>query len=119
MCDDLSVDLTARGTSGEIVFDGRVVMIRRVGLARFTQGRGEKRIPVRHITGVSWRDAGPVMNGSIGFSIPGASERPSRFGHATMDAVRDSNSVVFTKGQEGAFLLLRDAIDEAIAQATS
>ncbi len=105
-----------RGHNGTIVFDGATVAITRSGfLARATVGKGEKRIPLRHITAVQFKPAGVMMNGFIAFTLAGGVEARSRFGHQTSDAVKDENSVIFTKAQQPAFEELRAAIEQALA----
>ena len=105
-----------RGHNGTIVFDGATVAITRTGfIARATVGKGEKHIPLRHITAVQFKPAGLVMNGFIAFTLAGGVEARSRFGHQTSDAVNDENSVLFTKMQQPAFEQLRADIERALA----
>ena len=65
---------------------------------------------------MQWKPAGAVTNGFIQFTIPGGNERRSRFGSQTQDAVRDENSIVFTRKQQPEFEKLRAAQDDAIAR---
>src|SRR4051812_16627178 len=52
--------LEVKGHSGTVRFDGRVVVISRKGiLARASVGKGEKQIPVAHLTAVQFKPAGP------------------------------------------------------------
>jgi len=44
-----------------------------------------------------------MLNGFIQFSVPGGNEARSKFGSQTMDAVKDENSVVFTRKQQAGF----------------
>ncbi len=108
--------IEARGRTGQVVFDGHFVTIRRQGLAaRLTVGKGEKRIALSNISAVQWKSAGPFVNGFIQFSFNGGQERRSKFGSQTTDAVKDENSVVFTTGQQAEFEVLRQAVEQALA----
>jgi hypothetical protein len=107
---------TAEGHGGvTVTFDGNFLSINRKGfLARATVGKGEKRIPLGSITAVQLKPAGAMVNGFIQFTVAGGNEAKSKFGSQTMDAVKDENSVVFTKKQQAAFEALRDDIEQAI-----
>lgn len=108
--------LEVKGYNGTVTFDGRTVMIIRKGfLARASVGKGEKQIPLAHLTAVQFKPAGPVMNGFIQFTVGGGDERRSRFGSQTRDATRDENSVTFFYAQRKAFEELRDAVNSALA----
>ena len=49
----MNAPLQVRGHNGTVTYDGQFVTIARTGfLARATVGKGEKRIPLRHITAV-------------------------------------------------------------------
>lgn len=105
-----------KGHTGQIAFDGEYVTILRKGFnARVTVGKGEKRMHISQISGVQWKPAGLLVNGFLQLTVPGGSERRSAFGSQTTEAVRDENSVVFTRKQMPAFEKLRAAIEAAIA----
>jgi hypothetical protein len=107
----------AKGHNGTIVFDTDFVTITRKGfLARATIGKGDKRIPVASITAIQWKPAGAMVNGFIQFTLGGGNESRSKFGRQTSDAVNDENSVVFLKKQMPAFQVLREQVEDAIAQ---
>lgn len=109
-------EITAKGHTGTVVFDGAFVTIQRTGaLGRLSVGKGEKRIPLASITSVQWKPPGALVNGFIAFSTGGGNERRSKFGRQTFDAVQDENSVVVTKAQGAGFEALRAAIEAAIA----
>ncbi len=108
--------LSVKGHNGTVTFDGSTVTITRTGfLARATVGKGEKRIPLRHITAVQFKAAGWAVNGYIQFTLAGGVERRSTFGRQTTDAATDENSVVFTKAQLAEFEGLRTTIEDALA----
>jgi hypothetical protein len=107
--------MEVKGHTGTVRFDGRMITIRRTGfLARASVGKGEKQIPLSHVTAVQFKPAGPLVNGFIQFTIGGSNERRSRLGGQTIDAVSDENSVVFHYKQRTAFALLRDVVTAAL-----
>ena len=78
-------------------------------------GGGEKRIPIKHITAVQWKDPGALTNGFIAFTIPGGSEKQSKFGRQTTDASKDENAVMVGPKHVASFKEIRDAIEAAIS----
>ncbi|QDN81265.1 DUF4429 domain-containing protein [Streptomyces sp. S1A1-7] len=109
--------IEVKGKGGQIQFDGQYVTITRKGLlARSIVGKGEKRLHISQIASIQWKPAGAVVNGFIQFGVPGGVERRSKFGNQTQDALKDENSVVFTKQQMPQFEELRKHLDAAIAQ---
>lgn len=113
----MSVEITAKGLGGTVVFDGCFVTIKREGFfARSTVGKGEKRIPLGSIHAVQWKAPTSLNNGFIAFTIAGGIEKQSRFGSQYMDAAKDENAVVFKKKDGSAFEALREAIEGAIAK---
>jgi hypothetical protein len=109
--------MEVKGHTGTVLWDEDFVTIRRTGFnARMTVGKGEKRIPISSITSVQWKPAGAMVNGFIQFSAGGGNESRSRFGAQTLDAVKDENSVVFTKKQMAGFEVLRGEIEQMIAR---
>ncbi|RAN72787.1 hypothetical protein B5P43_31835 [Bacillus sp. SRB_336] len=109
--------MEAKGHNGTLEFNGKMVTIRRTGfLARATVGKGEKRIPVKNITAVQWKEPGAMANGFIAFTLPGGNETRSRFGSQTVDAGRDENAIVITKKHADAFRVIRDAIEAVIVE---
>src|SRR5262245_58161490 len=96
--------LEAKGHNGQVTFDGNFVTITRKGfLGRASVGKGEKRLPVATITSVQWKPPGSMVNGYISFTVAGATERRSKFGRQTRDAVHDENAVVVRKSQAEQF----------------
>ncbi|ODU07492.1 MAG: hypothetical protein ABS81_01220 [Pseudonocardia sp. SCN 72-86] len=107
--------MEVKGVAGTVTFDGATVAISRRGFAaRASIGKGEKRIPVRHITAVQFKPAGLLVNGFIQFTLGGSVERRSQFGRQSFDAAGDENSVLFSRQQQPAFEQLRDAIEHAM-----
>lgn len=108
--------LEAKGHNGTLVFDGRMVTIRREGFFASTSiGRGEKRIPVKNITAVQWKEPGAVIVGFIEFTVPGGNEARSRFGNQSVSASDNENAVIIRRKHADAFRALRVAIEDAIA----
>ena len=96
--------LEAIGKAGQLYFDGQYVTITRNGfMARSIVGKGEKRLHISQITAVQWKPAGFTANGFIQFTIPGGREVRSRFGNQSQAALKDENSVVFSRSQQAAF----------------
>lgn len=107
---------TAKGHSGTVTFDGQFVTITREGLlARATHGKGEKKIPIRSISAVQWKEPGALVNGFIQFTILGGTEVTARHGNRTISAGNDENSVVITKPQAAAMRAVKDEIEAALA----
>ena len=107
---------TAKGHSGTVTFDGQFVIITREGLlARAAHGKGEKKIPIRSISAVQWKEPGALVNGFIQFTIIGGTEVTARHGNRTISAGNDKNSVVITKPQAAAMRAVKDEIEAALA----
>jgi len=107
--------ISAKGRNGQVTFDGKAVTIKREGLAaRATHGRGEKAIPLRHITGIHMKPVSLLTTGFIQFTVPGEISDHAGKGARTFNAAKDENSVVFLKSQEPAFAALRTAIQSAL-----
>lgn len=108
--------ITAKGHTGTVSFDGRMVTISHEGAAaRLAHGKGEKRIPLRSVSAVQWKEPGAMTNGFIAFSLAGAVESNAQKGGRTMAAVSDENSVVFVKKQRDDMHQVKIAIEDALA----
>ena len=109
--------MEVKGHNGTVTFDGNfVTIVRKGGLARITVGKGDKRIPLHSVTSVQIKPAGAMVNGYIEFTMSGGDESNSKFGSATIDAVKNENAVIFTKKQMPEFLALREAVEQAMVQ---
>lgn len=107
--------IRAEGHNGQVEFDGYALTIFRRGFgARVSVGKGEKRIPLTSIVGVQWKPAGVLVNGFVQFETAGQGGTRSRAGRQGLDAVRDENSVIFTKRQMPHFEQLRRAVEQAL-----
>lgn len=107
----------ADGSNGSVELFNDHIVIRRKGIANLiTQGfQGDKTIPLKSITAVQFRPAGAFMGGLVQFTIAGGRE----FRGGMLEATKDENAVIFERKQESAFLDLRDAIQTAIAGAST
>ncbi|MES2523235.1 MAG: SHOCT domain-containing protein [Gemmatimonadota bacterium] len=101
--------LRASGRGGELELSADQITITRSGVAGFlVHGlAGVKSIPLDSITAVQFRQAGPLVNGFIQFSIVGGVE--SRRG--MWDAAADENTVVFTRAEEPEFQRIHRALE--------
>lgn len=83
---------TVNGGVGAIleVYDDKV-LIKRGGI--FSAGRGDKMIPIKSITGITFKKPGLLYPGYIQFCVPG---NIVNFSNA-MDAAKDDNSIIFRK----------------------
>ena len=114
-----ATELFAKGHNGQLRFDGQTVTITREGfLARATQGRSTKELPIRSIGAVQFKPANALINGFVQFSVMGeVSVRNNNLGSRTVQAGQDENSVIVVKKQMPAFVALVDAVRAAIADA--
>lgn len=113
--------VTAKGTNGQLSFDGATVVITRDGfVARSTHGQSEKALPVSLIGAVQFKPASSLVNGFIQFSVVGeVSKRSVGFGK-NHDMSRDENAIVFRKGANAEFEAVRDAVRAAqVSRATA
>lgn len=111
--------IEAKGRTGRVTFDGKMVTFYREGVGAMLQGgKGSKSVPLRSIGAVHFKPGGVMANGAWGLSITGeaASSRAesSKFKSAQA-AARDENAVVVTRGQNAQFEALTAAINSALA----
>ena len=113
--------IVATGVNGTVEFDGSVLTIRRDGvLARMTQGRGVKQVPLGAVGAVQLRPPSMFANGVWSVSVLGEvqSSRNARGVRAVSKVAReDENSVVVGRSQVRDFEALGAAI--AAARASS
>lgn len=111
------VPLSAKGRYGSVTFDGTFVTITRTLNGRALTGSAEKRYHVRNISSINFLPATLLTLGRIEFTVPGALERrgkrPGR--SRTKAALYDENALTFTRGANGDFAALKDAIYAAQA----
>ncbi len=114
----MAESLAAHGRNGQVYFDGNTVTIKREGFAaRVSHGRGDKSIPVRHISAVQFKPVTLMTVGFIQFTVPGEiATTTAQKGARGMDAAADENSVLFTKKQQPEFIALRDALQSAMSE---
>jgi hypothetical protein len=101
--------LTA-GRKSPLEFDGVLLTIRR-------PFAGEKRIPVRQIQAVQWKEPSKLTNGWMEFTLAGSIERQAPLGKRTQAAMQNENAVMLPP--KGAaleeFRAIREAIEQAMA----
>lgn len=112
--------LEVKGYNGTVILDANSVTIERSGfIARTTIGGGSKTIPLRQITAVQLVSAKLGFRGYIKFTIGGGVEQRATFGYRAEAAIRDENSVLFSRPDNLAFAELRAAIEAGMFAATT
>lgn len=107
-----------KGHNGQVETEEDGIVIRRKGfVSKMSHAfKGEKRIPYSSISAVQFRDAGLMTTGFIQFTVLGGNESRG----ALLSAVKDENSVLFTRGeQQKAFAKLRAMVEESIRETRS
>ena len=102
----------AKGINGQVTVDGDWLTIHRKGLGRLGHSKGDRRIPLAQITAVQMRPAGPLINGFLRVTIPGAPVARGGLGNAE----KDENAVIFRKSHQAEFDQVRAAIEAYIAR---
>jgi hypothetical protein len=108
----MSLLMTIKGHNGQLELHDEKIVIKRKGLLAFSsQGlKGDKEIRIKSISAVQFKQAGMLVNGYIQFAHSGSSESKG----GLFDAVKDENTVVFTKKQMPEFRELKDRLDDLI-----
>ncbi|MDF9749185.1 DUF4429 domain-containing protein [Arthrobacter sp. ES3-54] len=116
------MEISARGRSGQMSFDGKFVTITREGLlakASHGFGSGSKSIPIRSIGAVQYKPATSMTLGYVQLSISG--EHAKKFSAGSIsgvgrnnDIAKDENSILFAKKVTKDFEELAAAIRAAI-----
>ncbi|WP_171333324.1 DUF4429 domain-containing protein [Enterococcus cecorum] len=88
------------------------ILINREGMNSFLiQGaKGQKTIPLKNITSVQFKLPGGMTNGYIQFSMLGSLESKG----GIQAAVRDENSIVFTKKDNEIMTALKDYVENIV-----
>jgi len=91
-------------------FDGTFVTIRR-------PFAGEKRIPVRQIQAVQWKEPSKLTNGWMEFTLAGSLERQAPVGKRTQAALQNENATILPPSGQALedFRAIREAVERAIA----
>ena len=108
--------LEVKGHTGQLIVTDRKIIIKRKGLGgAIARGvlAGDKEIPIKSITAIEFKNAGWLANGRIQFSILG------EVGHkgGAVSAVNDENTLIFTKGQQDAFVQAKQLIEDLMTKA--
>lgn len=113
--DDSPYDLDAKSHGSFLALQGNTIIIRHTGMANtLAKGgmQGEKRIPIKSVLSVQFKDAGTMTSGYIQFETAGGSQHAARGG--LTEAAADENSVLFNEEDQPAFEQIRDRINEII-----
>lgn len=117
------MELTAKGRSGQISFDGKTVTITHEGLLAKTMhgfGSGSKSIPISSIGAVQFKPATSLTFGYIQLSVSGELAKGFHAGSLSgvarnKDISKDENSVLFAKNVTKDFEKIAEAIRAAVS----
>lgn len=101
------------GVNGQLkVYDEKVVISRKGVLGFLSQGlAGEKSIPIFNIQAVQVKEAGPVINGYIQFSLSGGRESTG----GAWNATQDENTIMFGEKDNNVAREIQRYIEEKIS----
>jgi hypothetical protein len=106
--------VTVQGSDGStLVFDGETVEITRKGGFASQHRKGSKRIPVRSVAAIQFKEPG-ITVGFMQFTIGSDSRGNAKRGGAVTEALRDENAIVFKKSELENFQKVRDLIELAM-----
>lgn len=100
--------LAASGVTGSMELHADRLVIRKKGWPYGT--KHEKAVPLRSIGAVQWKEPG-LTNGYLQVAYSGSSEKKG--GGSAFDAVKDENTVVFTKKDAPAFRAIMERLQAA------
>jgi hypothetical protein len=104
--------LLAKGYNGQVTVAGDWMTIGRKGLGRVGHSVGERRIAVSTIKAVQFHAAGALTNGFLRVAVPGSPRQIA----GLRDALKDDNSVVFTKRHADEFTAVQAYLETYIAE---
>ena len=103
--------IEAKGHTGQLVLkDDDNVEVRREGLVAKATGHKPFRVRVGQIASVDWKDAGLLTNGYLRIMFVGQNAKES----GALSTSQDPTAVLFTRGQQPQFVLLRDRLRERL-----
>lgn len=105
-------DFKSNGKTQVTVENGFVKISRRGLMNRINNGGGEKNIRINALSGVQVKKPG-LTTGYIQFIFSGSKDTTG-----VMDAVKDENTILFTKSEYKQALELRDHVEELLNQPT-
>jgi len=108
-------DLEATSKGSFLALDGSTVIIRHTGfINQMAKGgmQGEKRIPIKSILSVQFKQATDITAGYIQFETAGGSQSAARGG--VFEGAGDENTVLFNKAETQQFEAFRKRVDELI-----
>jgi hypothetical protein len=104
------------GVNGQLeLYQDKIVIKRKGMLSKMTQGffKGEKTLFLSQITSIQVKQGGLLTNGYIQFSIGGGKEST----RGILDATKDENTVMFTRGNNELVREIKGFIEKKIATA--
>jgi hypothetical protein len=110
-------DLEAKSKGSFVALEGRTVIIRNTGFVnQLAKGgiQGEKRIPIKSILSVQFKDATDLTAGYIQFETAGGSKNPARGG--AFEAAGDENSLLFNVDDAPQFKAIRDRVNQLLSE---
>jgi hypothetical protein len=113
-------ELEAKTSGSYLALDKETIIIRHTGfINQVSRGgmQGEKRIPLRSVLSVQFKNATASMAGYIQFETAGGSQQAARGG--LFEAAGDENTVVFAKAEQEAFEKFRDRVNELLGSGLS
>jgi hypothetical protein len=108
-------DIEATSKGSFLALDGTTVIIRHTGfINQMAKGgmQGEKRIPIKSILSVQFKQASDITAGYIQFETAGGSQAAARGG--VFEGAGDENTVLFSKAETPQFEAFRNRVDELI-----
>jgi hypothetical protein len=108
-------DLEATSKGSFLALDGTTVIIRHTGfINQLAKGgmQGEKRIPIKSILSVQFKQASDITAGYIQFETAGGSQAAARGG--VFEGAGDENTVLFSKAEAPQFEAFRNRVYELI-----
>jgi hypothetical protein len=104
--------LIASGMNGQLEVHPTKIKICRKGLLAFAAHgfKGDKDVLLSAITSIQLKNANLITNGYIQFGFSGSLESKD----GLTDAVSDENTIMFTRGQQAAFMAAKTQIENLI-----
>ncbi|MBI2628622.1 DUF4429 domain-containing protein [Candidatus Pacearchaeota archaeon] len=104
--------MEAKGINGKLVLGkGYIEIVRKGAISFMTQGlKGNKKIAIKQISGIQFKNASGWTNGYIQFSFIGGHESKS----GIISATQDENTIMFNKKQQPNFEKIKESVEEEI-----
>ena len=104
--------IEAKGVNGQMILGEGYLEITKKGVLGFMlQGlKGSKKIAIKHISSVQFKQAGTYTNGYLQIAFVGGHESKG----GLINATQDENTVVFNKKQQPDFEKIKEKIESII-----